>query len=72
LSGGSIQADYVASLRDLPSDLDALRAFVLACQSEHTLRRLVTPHSPNALASNAKLPGSGVVTNETSVQYPEI
>ena len=61
---------------DLPSDPDALRAFALACQSEHTLRctlrRRVTPHTPNALASNAKLPDSGAVTNETSVQYPEI
>jgi hypothetical protein len=54
---------------DLPSDLDALRASALACQSEHTLRRLVTPHSPNALASNSKLPGSGVLN---AVQYPEI
>ena len=58
---------------DLPFDPDALRAFALACQSEHTLpgtlRRPVTPHTPNALASNAKLPGSGAVTN---VQKPLI
>ena len=61
----SIQADFIAGLNRSALQSDALRAFALACQSEHTLRRPITPHTPNALANNTELPGSGAIT-----QYP--